>query len=320
MCKKSCKDGYSLWSLVRIVMYIDYIKILRPNHWVKNFAVLLPIVFAMKINSVSACISSVTAMIIFCMVSSFVYIMNDIKDRRQDIIHPRKKCRPIAAGTVKTSWAVFIAAIFITVAIIWAKISVQRILPFVGFYIGLQVAYSFGLKKIVLIDVICIAMGFVLRASAGAAAIDVQISPWLFICMFTVCLFMGFCKRYNEKAAFETQSEALMHRDTLIEYTPELLTHLVTLSAGLAVMSFISYAMSPLTIAHFGSEKLVYSLPLVVYAVFRFAMISMRGIYEGPTDIILKDRLFQVAALLWCLWTFTVINWKMINNFFSSNF
>ncbi len=295
-------------------MNINYVRILRPAHWVKNFAVLLPLFFAMKIDDAQSCVLGGIAAVIFCLVSSFVYIINDIKDREQDSLHPHKCSRPIASGQVSIAHAFTAAVVSIILALLAAYIFVPSILPFVGAYIGLQLMYSFGLKRVVLLDVICIAMGFVIRASAGAAAIGVEISPWLFICMFTVCLFMGFCKRYNEKAAFATHEQAKMHRHTLMDYTPELLTHLVTLSAGLAVISFISYAMSPQTIAHFGSQKLVYTLPVVVYAVFRFAMISMQGIYEGPTDIILKDRPYQAATFIWCVWVFVVINWKMISS------
>jgi 4-hydroxybenzoate polyprenyltransferase len=297
-------------------MDLNYIKMLRPRHWVKNFVVLLPLIFAMKVDSPAAIVDAVEAAVIFCLLSSFVYIINDLKDIENDRLHPHKKTRPIAAGKVSAAAALATAVSLIAVVFLWTYFVLSEMLPFVGAYLGLQIAYSFGLKRAVLVDVICIALGFVIRASAGAAAIDVDISPWLFICMFTVCLFMGFCKRYNEKAAFDTQGAAIRHRDTLSEYTPELLTHLITLSAGLAVIGFISYAMSPQTIARYGSENLVYTLPLVVYAVFRFAMISMKARYEGPTDIILSDRPFQAATAAWGLWVFAVINWPLIVLFF----
>ena len=297
-------------------MNINYIKILRPNHWVKNFAVLLPLIFAMKISCAKACGCAFKAAAIFCLLSSFIYIINDIRDRHHDRLHPHKKNRPIASGKVSIKGAFLVGVTLITIVLLWSYMAIPRILPFIGAYLALQIAYSFGLKKIVLLDVICIAMGFVIRASAGAAAIKVEISPWLFICMFTVCLFMGFCKRYNEKEALENDERAKNHRDTLIDYTPQLLTHLVTLSAGLAVIAFISYAMSPQTIERYGSEELVYTLPVVVYAIFRFAMISMKARYEGPTDIILKDRPFQLAATIWCVWVFLVINLDIIISFF----
>jgi 4-hydroxybenzoate polyprenyltransferase len=278
---------------------------------------MLPLFFAMKIDTPVAVWHAVEAALIFCLLSSFVYIINDIKDIKPDRLHPYKKDRPIAAGKVSIKAAFGVSIVLIAIVLLWTYLSLYNMLMFVGIYLGLQLAYSFGLKKVVLLDVICIALGFVIRASAGAAAIDVEISPWLFICMFTVCLFMGFCKRYNEKAAFEVEGTAVMHRDTLMDYTPDLLTHLVTLSAGLAVISFISYAMSPQTIARYGSEKLVYTLPVVVYAVFRFAMISMKARYEGPTDIILNDRPFQAATVIWSVWVFAVINWQLISSLFT---
>ncbi len=293
-------------------MNTGYIKMLRPAHWVKNLAVLLPLVFAMEVGNINSVVRILTAAAVFCLLSSGVYIINDLRDRPVDKLHPHKKNRPIASGGVDADYAFITALILITAAFVSSFLFFSRIFIFLAGYFCLQAAYSFSLKRVVLLDVICIAMGFVLRASAGAAAIKVAISPWLFICMFTICLFMGFCKRYNEKVIFADSDDGQKHRDTLLEYTPELLTHLVTLSAGLAVISFISYAMSPLTVGNFGSEKLVYTLPLVVYAVFRFAMVSMKALYEGPTEIILKDRPFQIAAFLWGLWVFTVINWEFI--------
>ena len=179
----------------------------------------------------------------------------------------------------------------------------------VAVYVALQISYTMYLKQRVLIDVICIAMGFVLRAVAGAAAVKVAISPWLFICMFTLCLFMGFCKRYSEVVTLGDPGAAESHRPTLIYYTPELLTHLITLSAGIAVVSFLLYGLSERTIENFGTNYFVYTLPVLVYGVFRFAMLSMEGAYAGPTDLILHDRPFQATILLWIALAIIVIKY-----------
>ena len=160
-----------------------------------------------------------------------------------------------------------------------------------------------------LLDVICIAIGFVLRASAGAVAIRVAISPWLFICMFTICLFMGFCSRYNELVTIGDRAVAGNHRQTLMTYTPDLLTHLITLSAGIAVVAFLFYGLTESTVRQFGTHYFVYTLPLVVYAVFRFAMLSMKGCYADPTDLILRDRPFQITAALWMASAVGIIVW-----------
>jgi hypothetical protein len=158
-------------------------------------------------------------------------------------------------------------------------------------------------------DVICIALGFVLRTAAGAVAIKVVISPWLFICMFTICLFMGFCKRYSEVAKISDLALAKSHRPTLIIYTPELLTHLITVSAGIAVTGFLLYGLSERTVAIFGTNYFIYTLPIVVYAVFRFAMLSMNGVYADPTALILRDRPFQAVTVLWVLSALLIVYW-----------
>jgi decaprenyl-phosphate phosphoribosyltransferase len=117
--------------------------------------------------------------------------------------------------------------------------------------------------------------------------------------MFTLCLFMGFCKRYNEMVTIADRTDAGTHRRTLIAYTPELLTHLVTLSAGIAVVGFLLYSLSESTIKRFETTYFVYTLPVVIYGIFRFAMLSMRGVYADPTDIILRDRPFQLNMIFW---------------------
>ena len=160
-----------------------------------------------------------------------------------------------------------------------------------------------------LVDVIGIAMGFVLRAVGGAVAIAVVPSVWLFVCTFTLCMFMGFCKRYNELITIGEPDQAAAHRPTLAGYSPELLTHLITLSAGVAVVAFLLYAASPGTGQTFHTMLLVYTLPLVCYGVFRFAMLSMMGRYTDPTDLMLRDRPFQLTLLLWLASAAAVMQW-----------
>ena len=176
-------------------------------------------------------------------------------------------------------------------------------------YLLLQLLYTFVFKQIVLIDVICISLGFVLRAMAGAVAIQVEVSCWLFICMFTLCLFMGFCKRYSEIMIISDKEMAINHRPILIEYTPQLLTHLITLSAGIAVVAFLFYGVSESTVARFGTVYFVYTLPVMVYGIFRFAMLSMKGAYHDPTELILNDRPFQATVILWLLLSAGIISY-----------
>jgi 4-hydroxybenzoate polyprenyltransferase len=176
-------------------------------------------------------------------------------------------------------------------------------------YLVLQLAYTYYLKRKMLVDVICIALGFVLRAVAGAVAIGVPISPWLFVCMFTICLFMGFCKRCNEIATMGPMPDAHQHRRTLLDYSLELLTHLITVSASIAVVALLLHATSKRTVGNLGTNYLIYTLPVFIYGVFRFAMLSMKGIYKDPTDLFLRDRPMQLAVLLWVAAIVAIIRW-----------
>jgi 4-hydroxybenzoate polyprenyltransferase len=280
---------------------IDLIRLARPRHWVKNVIVLLPVVFARRADDARSWLLAAAAAGAFCLVSSAVYVLNDLCDRASDRHHPRKKDRPIAAGRVGARPAVIAAGLLVLGG---AALTLPGGLPLaamVGAYLALQIGYSLGLKHVMLLDVICVALGFVLRAAGGAVAIDVVVSGWLVVCTFTICLFMGFCKRYSEIATLVDPDIARSHRPVLDGYSPELLTHLITLSAGLAIISFLLYASSPRTVQEFDTTGLVYTLPLVVYGVCRFAMLSMRGTYTDPTELILRDRPFQLTVLLWAI-------------------
>lgn len=287
----------------------EMIRLARPSQWIKNVVVILPILFGMRMGDVRAWCDIAAAAVAFCFASAFSYIINDIRDAKADREHPRKKGRPLASGSVGVTAAMFEAVVFLALAAIISYSVSAMVLAIVAVYVALQISYTMYLKQKVLIDVICIAMGFVIRAVAGAVAIKVAISPWLFICMFTLCLFMGFCKRYSEVVIIGDPGAAENHRPTLISYTPELLTHLITLSAAIAIISFLLYGLSERTIENFGTNFFVYTLPVLVYGVFRFAMLSMEGAYSDPTDLILHDRSFQATLVLWIALAVIVIKY-----------
>jgi len=187
----------------------------------------------------------------------------------------------------------------------------RLVLAVVAAYVLLQLAYTLILKHKAIIDVICIALGFVLRAAAGAIAIEVEVSPWLIVCTFTICLFMGFCKRCNETVTLGPGGEATGHRKPLAAYTSELLTHLITLSAGVAVVAFLLYASNDRTIRHFKTDYLIYTLPIVIYGITRFAMLSMKGCYRDPTDLFFRDRPFQLTVVVWFASAAVIIRWGL---------
>ncbi len=285
------------------------IRLARPSHWIKNGVVLLPVVFGMRMTDVDSWWRGIVAAAAFCLVSSFGYIINDIRDIGSDRHHPAKKDRLLASGKVSVKAAFIEAFILLAAGAALAFCASRGLFIIVMAYVILGLSYSIILKHKALVDVICIAMGFVLRTAAGAVAIHVEVSPWLFICMFTICLFMGFCKRYSEVVTIGDMAAAKNHRPTLIVYTPELLTHLITVSAGIAIVAFLLYGLNPRTVAQFGTNYFVYTLPVVVYGVFRFAMLSMEGAYSDPTDLVLHDRPFQMTVLLWVALALCIINW-----------
>ena len=285
------------------------IRLVRPKHWIKNVIVLFPVVFAMRTDETAAWRDAGLATIAFCLTASSIYIFNDIRDRTADRLHPRKKDRPLATGRISIS-AAAIEALCLMAGGIVVALSVNNLLPAVVIiYVLLQFAYTLLLKQKVIVDVICIALGFVLRAAAGAIAIEEEVSSWLFVCTFTLCLFMGFCKRCNEISTLTEPRKASGHRKALAAYSSELLTHLITLSAGVAVVAFLLYASNKRTVENFGTNYLMYTLPIVVYGITRFAMLSMKGCYADPTDLFLRDRPFQLTVVVWFAAVVVIIRW-----------
>jgi hypothetical protein len=299
---------------------MPYLHLLRPAQWSKNVFLFAGLVFGHKLSDRGSVLSALLGFACFCLLSSAAYILNDIRDRNEDRLHPRKCKRPIASGRISPSAAAVLAVAAALVGLGGSWLLNASFLAVGVAYLALQTAYTFGLKHVVLLDVFCIGLGFVLRAVAGALAIHVQISHWLVICTFTLCLFMGFSKRRCELSALAENSgetgngatrprgsggeQAARHRKTLSSYTSDLLNHFTTLTAGIAIVSFMLYATDSRTVREFGeagSHHLVYTLPLVVYAVFRFAYLVEHGLVDGPTDVLMKDRSFQAAIVLWVL-------------------
>jgi 4-hydroxybenzoate polyprenyltransferase len=279
----------------------SYIQLLRPRQWIKNVFVLAALVFSNSLHDPQKVRLSLLAFFAFCLVSSAGYIFNDILDRERDRLHPGKKDRPIAKGVV----GIFEAGVFSVVLAIGAGVLSVFLLPqafasTVGLYLVLVIMYSTFLKHLMLLDVISIAILFVLRALGGALAIEVEVSSWLLVCTFMLCLFLGFGKRRCEIAKLANSNNMHEHRKTLPGYTPELLNHLLSTSGGIAVLTFLLYTTDTSYEAAFANKvHLVYTLPMVVYGVFRYAMLIEMGKATGPTDLIVNDRPFMINLLLW---------------------
>ena len=281
----------------------DLVALMRPSQWVKNVVVFAGPAAGLKLTSVASAFDAVAAFVAFCLVASATYVINDLLDRHADASHPTKCNRPIARGAVGPGAAVALAVGLITVAAIGAFCLLNAGVTIVlAVYFALTLAYSFALKERVILDVIVVATGFVLRAWAGSLAVGVPTSDWLVACVFTLCLFMGFGKRRCELAMIGSRGDAGQHRRTLLSYTPDLLTHLITVSAGIAVITFLLYTLDmsghP---APFHKQHLFYTLPLVVYGIFRFAMLTEHGSFSGPTEIVLHDRPMLATIVCWAV-------------------
>jgi len=289
---------------------MELLRILRPVHWVKNVFVLAALVFSRQLagppDEVLAAIGqAMGAFLCFCLISSAVYIINDIMDRKTDSIHPDYRSRPIASGRVTVRAAGIVALACAAPALVGSLLLSPGLAAIILVYASLMVFYSLGLKHIMILDCAIIATGFCLRAVAGAVVIDVSISPWLVVCTFALTLFLAFSKRRGEIARLQENSDAF--RRTLGEYTPELLAHMLTVSSVLAVVCFLMYAMDSGTIERFGTNRLVYTAPVVLYCIFRFSALTQKGLYCDPVKLILRDRPFQIGLLVWCLLCIGVI-------------
>ena len=281
----------------------DYVELLRPTHWVKNVVVFAGPAAALKLSSAVSLAQTAVAFGAFCLVASANYAINDALDREADARHPTKRNRPVARGAITPAAASALAVLLVIVAATATTLALNvRVTGVLLLYCVIVLAYSIKLKQRVILDVIILAMGFVLRAWAGSLAVGVATSEWLVACVFTLCLFMGFGKRRCELAMIGDVNEAAQHRRTLVRYTPDLLNHLITVSAGIAVITFLLYTLD--TSGHpapFHKQHLFYTLPVVIYGIFRFAMVTELGVYGGPTEIVLKDKGLRAAIVLWAV-------------------
>ena len=294
----------------------DFVDLLRPLQWIKNVVVFAGPAAGLTLASPAAFGQSCVAFMAFCLTASATYAVNDAIDRKADALHPTKRNRPIARGAIKPATAIVVAACLLILAIgMTLSLLNTTVTAVVILYFVMTLAYSIELKRHVLLDVIIIATGFVLRAWAGSAAVGVTTSDWLIVCMFTLCMFLGFGKRRCELAMLKKTDNAGAHRPTLIRYTPDLLNHLITVSAGIAVVTFLLYTLDPTPSAvPIPKQQLFYTLPIVMYGIFRYAMVTELGVYAGPTEIVVKDKALLASILIWALLALAIVYHPVLFN------
>lgn len=279
---------------------------MRPRQWSKNVFVLAGIVFAGQLFDLRSELRVLACFVVFCAASSAVYLVNDVADRASDSHHPLKRSRPIACGRLGPATAIAAAAALAGGSLAGAARLNGATLAITAAYLASTVAYSFGLKRVFLLDVMIIAAGFVLRAAAGAACIDAEISPWLLVCSFLLALFLALGKRRSELVLLG--QEATTHRVALGRYSLPLLDGWLTALAGASIVSYAIYTQSPRTVEHFGTADLLYTIPFVIYALFRYQHHVVREDAGGdPGSLLAQDRALWIALLGWVVTAAVVI-------------
>ena len=276
----------------------ELFKSIRPQQWLKNFFIFAPLIFSENIFNRSMFLQSLLAFGIFCLLSGALYILNDLKDIEEDRLHPIKSKRPLAAGELKKRQAIAAFVILSFISLLLASLVNEEFLWVCLVYFVLQIAYSFALKHVVILDVFIVASGFFLRVIAGALAIRVQISPWLLICTTLLALFLALSKRRHEILLLD--EEAVSHRPILKEYSPYLLDQMISVVTASTVIAYCLYTISGETIEKFGTTKLILTVPFVLYGIFRYLYLIHQKAEGGtPETLIFKDRPLLLDIFFW---------------------
>jgi 4-hydroxybenzoate polyprenyltransferase len=271
---------------------------LRPDQWTKNLIVFAALIFAVKLLDPAALAYASAAFLIFCALSGAVYLINDVSDREQDRLHPLKRMRPIAAGDLSPGAALVFAAVLSAIALAASFVLRPAFAATAAAYLALFVVYTRSLKHIVILDVMAIAVGFVLRAVAGGLVIHVHVSNWLLVCTMLGALFLGLAKRRHEMTLLAEGAKG--HRRILEEYDPYLLDQMIGVVAASTMVAYIIYCASPETHASFGTEWMVLTTPFPIYGLFRYLYLVHRKSGGGsPSDMLLTDRPLLACVALW---------------------
>ncbi len=273
-------------------------QLIRPKHWIKNLLVFAALIFSKHLLNGASFIRVGIIFFAFCAISSACYILNDFLDLKEDQQHPSKRFRPLASETVSKPMAV-IFAIFLLTSACFLAFSLGKNALFVLLGYGIvQLVYSFGLKHVVILDVMLLAIGFVFRAIAGGVVIDVNISNWLLLCTFLLALFLGLCKRRQELVILK--QDAFAHRPVLSEYSETFIDSLISVITGATVVTYALYTVSNDVQIRFGTDRLIFTVPFVIYGIFRYLyLVHQKEIGDNPTQVLYCDFALQLDISLW---------------------
>jgi len=280
-------------------MLRDLLLSMRPKQWIKNVFVFAPLVFDVKLTRPDYFLRTLAGFFLLCVVSGVVYLLNDVVDREKDRLHPRKRNRPIAAGRLSVSIAITAAVLLVLVSLPAAYILDPIFGLIVLIYLLLQIAYSFVLKRLVIVDVLTIAAGFVLRVAAGVPLVEAErFSPWMYTCMALLALFIGFSKRRHELTMLGEAANA--HRVNLQEYNLPLLDQIITIVTAATLVAYSLYTALAENLPP--NHAMMLTIPFVLYSLFRYLyLVHVKGLGGEPEEIVLRDRPLQAGVVLWGL-------------------
>lgn len=283
-----------------------YLVLSRVHHWVKNGIIFGPLLFSHHFFHKPYFLKTTLSFLAFSLVASGVYVLNDIVDSGNDRCHPEKMRRPLASGVISTRRAGYYAAgLFLAGGAASSAIGTTVSL-LIATYVLLNLMYTFYLKDIVIIDVLCISAGFVIRVFVGAHAIDVKVSPWIILCTMLLSLFLAFSKRREEIVLYENTPPD--SRPVLMHYNASFLDQMIAVVTSATVISYAIYTVSPETIRRVGTENLIYTVPFVMYGIFRYLyLVYKKDSGENPTRILFTDIPLILTIVLWVLACFVII-------------
>jgi 4-hydroxybenzoate polyprenyltransferase len=274
--------------------FIHLVRLMRPHHWLKNIFVFAGLMFSQTWNNAPLALKTATAFAAFCCISSLVYILNDWRDRASDALHPVKRQRPLASGAVSVSAAMALAAALLVTGL-WLTVGNRVLMLLLGIYVASNLAYSWRLKHVPVVDVSIIASGFMLRLLAGTLAVGIPPSRWLLLTGLFIALFLGFSKRKAESFHTPEQQRAVMEH-----YPAGLLDTYMSATMTATIITYGLYATSVETMAQHG-ERLVYTVPVVTFGLLRYAYQVHRGRGEDVSRDLLRDPWILLALAVWLL-------------------
>lgn len=286
-----------------------FLKAMRPVQWVKNVFVLAPLVFGLKLSDGATLARALLAAFAFSLVSSAVYVLNDLADREQDARHPTKRKRPIASGALPLEVAKLGVAALVAASLGLGAVLDLGLVGVLAGYFLLNVAYTLRLKHIAFVDIACISLGFLLRVVAGGIATRIDVSVWLFVCTFLLASLLALGKRRHELVGVHrSPGGSGSTRAVLDQYRVEHIDWAMRITAVITVLSYGLYAMSDSTVAHFGTRSLVYSVPFVLFGIFRFnQLVARHDDAQSPTDTMVRDVAFLANGFLFSVYITLVL-------------